>query len=174
MRISDCGLRIGVQIRNSKFAIRNVRGFTLVELVVVALVLGLLIVGVAPRLRQTAERLRAEQAAFEIAQSLRYAHAQAVTQARTVRWSWDAGTHHAQLQLEADGGTAEPLAPGVTLPEGIGVSLTQDETPLDSLHFTPHGTTDPATILIEFATHRYRIQVDGITSRVDVAPAPGI
>src|SRR3989338_9099966 len=160
--------------RQSAIINHQCAGFTLVELIVVAVIMGILLVGVAPRLRQTAERLRAEQAAFEIAQSLRYAHAQAVTQARTVRWSWDAGTHHAQLQLESDGGTAEPLAPGVTLPGGVDVSLTHDETPLDSLHFTPHGTTDPATILIEFAAHRYQIQVDGITSRVDVAAAPGI
>ena len=59
-------------------------GFTLIELILVSVVLSILLAAAAPRFQQTAQRLRAEQSAFECAQLLRMAHERAIAEGETL------------------------------------------------------------------------------------------
>ena len=93
-------------------------GFTLIEIVLVAVVLVILLTATMPNFQQTAARLRVEQAAFHIAQQLRYAHQRAVAQGDTIVWAWDAGDHQARLYelapVEQEPTADSPAKPSVT------------------------------------------------------------
>jgi type II secretion system protein H len=56
LRIADCGFdKEGVEIRNLKSKIRNERGFTLIELMVVIVILGVMLSLIIPRLGELGE-----------------------------------------------------------------------------------------------------------------------
>ena len=61
-------------------------GFTLIEVILVALIMAILAVSVTPQLTRTAQRLRAEHAAFEQMQWLRLAHERAVAESQVITW----------------------------------------------------------------------------------------
>ena len=73
------------------------RGFTLIELALVAVILAILAAAAIPRLQQTALRLRVEQAASELAQLLRAAHEQAVASGEEMVWVWDPQASRARV-----------------------------------------------------------------------------
>lgn len=137
-------------------------GFTLIEMTLVALVIAILAIAAVPRLTHTAQRLRAEGAAFELMQWLRLAHQRAVAEGATVTWVWDAEAHRAAL--EPDG----PRTP--SMPPGVEVAVLRDGRPVDCrcVRFFPSGVGDPATITVG----PYTIAVDGATSRTHLTGVP--
>jgi len=148
-------------------------GFTFVEIIFVTIVLGILLATSVPKFQQTAQRLRTEQAAFELAQLLRYAHERAVAQGNIITWTWDAEARSARLEALQDNGDAAPLtgreAHSGALPDGLSVSLTRDETPIDRIRFFPDGTSDSAAIAVSLRNDLYTITVDPTTSHVALA-----
>jgi Tfp pilus assembly protein FimT len=161
--------RIGIsqQSRNS---------FTLVEVILVAVVLVLLMVAAVPRFQETAQRLRAEQTAFELAQMLRYAHERAVTGGDAVTWVWDEEAGRASLELAAgDGESGLPEASvmrSAPLAAGLSVRVMRDDQPVDHLRFFPDGTSEPAAVSVLRRDRVYTVSVDGATSQVLLSTGP--
>lgn len=135
--------------------------------------LGVLLVTAIPKFQQTAQRLRAEQTAFELAQLLRYAHERAISQGDVIAWVWDPDTQSARLELIQSNGEAAPLAGrearSSALPEGVSVSPTRDETPVDRIRFFPDGTSESSAIAVTLRHVSYLITVDAVTSHVALA-----
>ena len=153
---------------------RRVSGFTFVEIIFVTLVLGILLAASVPRFQQTAQRLRAEQAAFELTALLRVAHEQAVAQGGPIVWMWDAEARSARLLLMDETGQLAPLSGRINrstvFPEEILVSATQDHTPVDRVTFFPDGTSDSAAVAVALRGRVYTITVDATTSQVALSP----
>ncbi|MBI1992245.1 MAG: hypothetical protein HYS71_03270 [Candidatus Omnitrophica bacterium] len=159
-------------------------GFTLIEVVLVAALLALLLAGALPRFQATAQRLRAERAAFELAQLCRYAHERAVAQGDVIVLSWDAQGRRARLgsiagqnprEWPADcTGEPAPLSPALesaVVPDVIAVQVVRDEQEVSCVHFFPDGTSDPTTFhLLQRGSAGYTITVDEPTSQVLLFP----
>ena len=144
----------------------------------VCVVLALLLVSSLPRFQQTANRLRVEQVAFELAGLLRVAHAWAISEGQETVWRWDDATRRARVEprpeQEADSsGMAQPSAGQVTesahIPEGLLIVLTQhgELVPCRCVHFFPDGTSEPTAVTIRADDRRsYLVSVDAATSQV--------
>ena len=151
----------------------------------VAVVLVILLATVAPRFSQTAQRLDAERAAFELAQLLRYAHGRAVAQGDVIVMRWDAEQRRARLG-EISGAepsqwptgceeTATPLVPSresAAMPAAITVSLARDDHAVECVNFFPDGTSEPTTLHLLHAEHAYTLTIDESTSQVVLAARP--
>ena len=151
--------------------LRLARGFTLVELVVVAVVLGILVAAVMPRYNATASRLAAEQDATDISRLLRYGRERAVSQGRTVAFVWDAGDRQGRLGFEDVGGAwtawTERLAYTRVIRDTFAVQLVDGEAaPLERVRFYPDGTADAAHVTLTLGTRVYAIDVDSATGQV--------
>ena len=169
--------------RHASRLTRPSRGFTLLELVLVCVVLGILLVASIPNLQQAAQRLQVEEAAFGLAQHLRYAHERAVALDRQVIWAWDGAAHTAQLYEvtdEADGSvTTTPVAErfGLLTLSASRARLTVQsaasgcppELPSTAscLTFSPDGTSQAAVLILSAAgSSDYTITLQDATSGV--------
>ncbi|MBI4004213.1 MAG: GspH/FimT family pseudopilin [Candidatus Omnitrophica bacterium] len=150
-------------------ASRTGQGFTLVEVILVAVVLGLLLTAAVPRFQQTAQRLQTEQAAFSLAQLLRYAHERAVIQGRAAVWVWNVEERRARVaQLEDDGQRqwlTEHVARSRPIHNDIAVTLAREGAEVDAVTFFPDGTSDAATLRVVHHPFSYTITVDAATSQ---------
>src|SRR3989338_3711392 len=84
--------------------LRSAAGFTLVELIVICVVLAILLAVSAPRIQPAIQRLRTEQAAFDLVQWLRMASERAVAESRAFVWRWDEEARRGRLGARAGGG----------------------------------------------------------------------
>lgn len=127
--------------------------FTLIELAFVTAVLALLLFAALPRFQQTAGRLRIEQAATHLTQTLRYARQQAVSEGRTLLWVWDAEDQQSQLMAVDERGEAQPLtnreAFFATLPQGVSLAVEQEGQAIDRISFFADGSSDAATLAVK-------------------------
>ena len=128
----------------------------MIELVLVALIIAVLAAASIPRLSGTALRLRAEQAAFEMAQLLRLAHEQAVSEGRDATWTWDDTVR--RVRVDPSGTLGSPL-PGAM---SVQVSRSGELVECGCVRFFPAGTSEAAAITVG----PYTITVDAQTSRV--------
>jgi len=156
------------------------RGFTLIEVVLVSIVLVILLAASLPAFLSTSQRLRAEHAAFEFAQLLRYAHARAVSDDAVAVWTWDGQLRRAQVRVvpQTDGQPAEcsainpaaaPVAQSAPLPEELAVRIQLNDQPAACAGFFPDGTGDPVTVHLIQGARDYAITVHGATSQVVLA-----
>lgn len=154
-------------------------GFTLIELALITVILGILVTAAIPRLQQTARRMRVEQSAFELAQLLRAAHEQAVAGGREIVWVWDADAGRARLEPGESGrvpafpGTPEPeTMTSRSFPEGLSVLLTQDGQAVacSCVRFFPEGTSEPATLTVRLQEQLITATVDDATGQVRLVP----
>jgi len=158
-----------------------VRGFTLIELIFVALVIGILMGAVVPRFRQGLGRLEAERVAFDLAQMLRVARTVAVTSGQPVAWTWDAGDRAGTIVAGERSERSERsesrswdegvprrgggAAKRYTVPETVGLSLTRDHADVDRIQFFPDGSGEPTELVVG---GRYFVTVEGLTGHVTV------
>jgi type II secretion system protein H len=143
-------------------------GFTLIEVVLVTAVLAILLVAAAPQFQRTADRLRVEQAASELAQLLRVAHARAVAEGRELLWAWDERARRARVRVSE----GEELLAGSPIPEEISVRLTGSGgvSECACVHFLPSGVSEAATVSVASARHELALTIDEATSQVEILP----
>ena len=145
------------------------RGFTLVEVVLVTLVLALLLTAAVPRFAQTAQRLQTEQTAFALAQLLRYAHERAVVQGRPMVWVWDEPSRRARVASVDETGQRQWLTEHVSrsrpVRDDIEVTLAREGAEVDAVTFFPDGTSDAATLRVVHRPFSYTVTVDATTSQ---------
>ena len=159
-------------------------GFTLLEVVLVSAVLVILLVTSAPRFAQTAQRLRAEQTAFALIQSLRYAREQAIFQGRSVVWAVDDASRRVELyafaaapdgsfsgqRLSGRAATYGPLSPE------FSIQLRREEQPLSCaagaiiecgecqcVQFFADGTGESAQLQLQLGGLVYTVAIDAAT-----------
>lgn len=151
------------------------RGFTLVEVILVAVVLGLLLTASVPRFQQAAQRLQTEQAAFALTQLLRYAHERAVIQGRAAVWVWNAQERRARVaQLEDDGQRqwlTEHVARSQPIHQDITVTLAREGAEVEAVTFFPDGTSDAATLRVAHPPFSYTVTIDAATSQPTLSHA---
>src|SRR3989338_10744732 len=149
MRSSELGIRndfhSAFRIPHSEFPRFSQAGFTLVEVILVAVVLGLLLTASVPRFQQTAQRLQTEQTAFALTQLLRYAHERAVAQGDAIVWVWDVQARQAHLESVGDNDERYPINEHVArsrpIHGDITVSLVREGSEVDTVTFSPHVTS---------------------------------
>jgi type II secretory pathway pseudopilin PulG len=137
----------------------------------VAVVLGVLLSAVSPRLAGTAQRLRLEQAGVELAQLLRAAHEHAVAGGVTMVWRWDEQARRAQVSGAAD---PAPAAQSRPLPPALSVAVSRAGAPVECAcaRFAADGTSEPVTVTVSLPPDALTLAVDETTSRVRLSPGP--
>ena len=145
-------------------------GFTLIEIVLVAVTLIVLLGASVPRFQQTIQRLRVERGAFELMQLLRLAHARAVTGSREVRWVWDEQARRARVEPQDEAAAGERAVESAPLVEGVEVAVLQDDAPVSCrcVKFFPEGTSEPVVLTLGFRAWRYTLTVDETTGSVSL------
>ncbi|MBI2093740.1 MAG: prepilin-type N-terminal cleavage/methylation domain-containing protein [Candidatus Omnitrophica bacterium] len=160
-------------------------GFTLIEIVLVAAVLAVLMAASVPRFHETAQRLRAEQTAFSLAQLLRYARERAISQGEVVIWHWDAATRRVKLNAvdgkdplqwpqdcNEEGLSIFPPIRISNVPEAFQVTLLRENTQAECVHFYPDGSSTPSSVHLLWGELEYAIIVDATTSQVTLHTRP--
>lgn len=159
-------------------------GFTLIELIIVLVLMGVITALVVPRLTRSLSRMNAESSARQIASILRLARSQAVTEKIPYLAMFDMDTHTLsvvgyQIRKEEDLSDAEikrPMGPSVyVLPDGIrfkeGV-LSNGETITTGafqMAFFPGGGTSGGEVGLDDNEGRsFSIVLDTITGSVKI------
>lgn len=141
-------------------------GFTLIEIIVVLVILGLALTVVATHGPPRSRGVDLRVTAAEIAATLRQARAQAIATNRTLRVVVDA-EHH---RIDTPNGTMRgiPAEFGIAL-RGLGARV---DNPRIAIAFAPDGSSSGGTIELSSAAMRLRIVAAWLTGRVSVTNVP--
>lgn len=143
------------------------RGFTLIEVIIVVVILGLVAGLVMTRGPMRSHTLEARAAAADVARVLRGARGQAIGSNRSVLVLVDV----ARRAIAVDGGTIRPIPANLA----VAVSAVPQETRgrlLAGIRFQPDGSASGGRIVLGDGMRRVQIAVDWLTGRVTVADAP--
>jgi general secretion pathway protein H len=136
-------------------------GFTLIEMIVVLVILGLTLGLVLQRGPMRSPTLDAAMAARQVAQALRLARSRAIALDRPVAVSLNVVAH----AMGIDGMPAQPLPPAV----GISVATLAGEAipgGVATVSFAPDGSSSGARIALAERGARQMVVVDWLTGRV--------
>lgn len=145
---------------------RRAGGFTLIEVLVVLVILGLTIALIVDRgpARSTGFDLRAT--AGDIAQQLRLARSAAIATDRTTSFTLDA----ADRRYEAAGKVGPVLPPEVTL--SLTTATGGRPRPVSAIRFAADGSSSGGYVEVVAGHHAMQVVVDWLTGRVSVADGP--
>jgi prepilin-type N-terminal cleavage/methylation domain-containing protein len=150
------------------------KGFSLIELLVVLVLLGLLTALVVPRFFNTLGRLEARSTSKKISAILRYCRSESVNKNRIYLASFDSNSNALSI-LYASVGDEKPTSErAYTLPremrvEKVDAGRTLLDVSLPSFEFYPNGGSNGGTALVTGGERReYLIQVDFLTGSVKV------
>jgi prepilin-type N-terminal cleavage/methylation domain-containing protein len=153
------------------------RGFTLIELIIVMVIMSLLAVLVTPRLTKSLYHLEVRGASKRISAILRYCRSESVNRSRIYSVSFDAPSHLLSVQSTDEGDEKSTLERTYSLPEEvqvekIEVGKTFLESSLPTFEFYPNGGSNGGTALVKRVESRaYMILVDALTGTVKVEEA---
>ena len=139
-------------------------GFTLIEVLVVLVVIGLATALLAMRGPQRSPALDLRTASEEVAGSLRLARTRAIAGNRVVGVTFDAATRSVRL----DGTAARTLPPGI----GINVTSTLREKAderLAAIRFAPDGSSTGGQVELQGRGRRVEVAANWLTGRVTVS-----
>jgi len=153
------------------------RGFSLLELVIVLIIISLLSLLVTPKLTKTISHMEVKSVAKKISAILRYCRNDAVNKNRIYQVNFDSESNLVSVQSAAEG--EEKLSPQNSYPlpkdvrvEKIEARKTFFENSLPSFEFYPNGGANGGTAVIRGGEGRgYSIQVDFLTGTVKVEAA---
>jgi general secretion pathway protein H len=153
------------------------RGFSLLELVIVLIIISLLALLVTPRLTKTISHMEVKSAAKKISAILRYCRSDAINKNRIVQVNFDTESNLISV-MSADEGEENPimrnsyLLPKVIRMEKIEAGKTILENALPSFEFYPNGGANGGTAVVRGGEGRaYTLQVDFLTGGVKVESA---
>jgi len=150
------------------------KGFTLLELVIVLIIISLLAMLVTPNLTRTMGHMEAKGAAKRIAAILRYCRSDAINKSRINLVNFDTASNLVSV-YSVDEEDAEPKAqrfyplPGGVKMEKIEVGKTLFESSVPTIEFYRNGGSNGGTALIQGERGReYSIRVEMLTGGVKV------
>jgi general secretion pathway protein H len=158
------------------------RGFSLIELVIVLIVLSLSISLVTPAFSRFAKTIELKGAVKKVSGILRYCRSEAVQKGKVHQVLFDADLREVRVQSvepaeDKEGGEKrEEKAPQkrYPLPEGIQMRELKIPSPqypsdLPAIEFYPNGGSNGGSILLERQDHKgYRIKIHFLTGMVQV------
>jgi general secretion pathway protein H len=155
-------LLLFLQKKKNPFAVpARTAGFTLIEMMVVLVVLGLALTLILARGPMRSVAAEAGSAAGSVAQALRVARAQAIAQGRPLRVLLDAAGHRV---------LPENL-PAVALPAAVSMDVTDASGArmrAGVIGFAPDGSSTGGAVELADGGRRVRVAVDWLTGRVRV------
>ena len=146
---------------------RSDEGFTLIEMIVVLTILGLMLTLVMSAVKPVSPATHAHAAAQTIAGALRSAHAEALSENRSVSFSLDLVSRSYRM----DSGPVQ------TLPNDLQVSLltSRDQLVADGvgrIRFDPDGGSTGGRVTIAGGDRVWFVGVDWLSGRVSVEEKP--
>jgi general secretion pathway protein H len=141
-------------------------GFTLIEMIVVLVMLGLVVGVVLTRGPMRSRTLELRAAASELAAGLRIARAQAIKLDRPVTFLIDLARH--SYSIDGARARALPLRMALSIIAVSGDTLGRR---LGGITFEPDGSATGGRIEIADGDRRLQVGVDWLTGRVSVADA---
>lgn len=166
--------RIIIQIGKKKI---DGKGFSLLELLVVLVIISLMSAMIVPRIGGTIEKMNLRTAANKIAASLRYARSRAVSEKKIYVASFDFDEN--RMVLFVDSLRPEKIIEGqevlpqiYNLPEGAKLEMAEsikgeEETELFEVYFYPSGNSSGGKIILAGEKNRrYTLNIDFITGTV--------
>jgi len=153
------------------------RGFSLLELVIVLIIISLLAILVTPTLTKTISHMEVKSAAKKVSAILRYCRNDAINKNRIYQVNFDSESNLISV-MSADEGEEKlsvrnsyPLPRDVRM-EKVEAGKTFFESTLPSFEFYPNGGANGGTAVIRGGEGRgYAIQVDFLTGTVKVESA---
>jgi general secretion pathway protein H len=154
----------------------NTRGFTLIEMLVVLLIMGLM-VGLVSAIARPDDRALLQVEATRLAALLNFAAAQSRLTGKSIAWTAD-GPGYRFWQLQEDTGWSDvresDLLRARSLPQGMMISDLRVETMRPQgdmrLEFNPYGSTFAFTIEMSLGAERYAVAASPVG---DVQAWPG-
>ncbi len=161
------------------------RGFALIELVVVLILISLSLALVAPSFSRVSRSIELKAAAQKISTILRYYRSEAVQTGKTQQILFDPDLREVRVQTVevpiAEGEEAKREISAVdkkfTLPEGIQMrelKIPAPQNPADfpAIEFYPNGGSNGGSLLVERLEQKgYRIKVNFLTGAVEIGGA---
>jgi general secretion pathway protein H len=157
------------------------RGFSLVEMVIVLVLISLSVALVVPSLSRFSNRIELKSAAQKVSSILRYFRSESIQKGKVYQILFDPELREVRVQVLAEEGEAEKgrEEPGVyqksyLLPRGIRmkeVKILGSEFPSDlpAIEFYPDGGSNGGSILLDGQDRKgYRIKVHFLTGLVDI------
>ena len=158
------------------------KGFSLLELIVVLLILGLSIALVTPSLSRFSSTVELKGAAKKVSAILRYYRSEAVNRGKVYHVLFDSDLNEVRIQpvvLEEEQGEGEKRednsSPQIyTIPKGVHlqevkVESTQYPSDLPTIEFYANGGSNGGTITLDSQGRQgYKIEVDFLTGVVAV------
>ncbi len=158
------------------------RGFSLVEMIVVLILIGLSISLVAPSLSRVLKTIELKAAVQKVSAILRYSRSEAVNKGQIYQIVFDSDLREVRVQRmgssEGEGehekqeGIAEkktyPLPKGIQMKE-VRISSSQYRSDVPAIEFYPNGGSNGGSILFHGEDRGgYRINVNFLTGMVDI------
>jgi general secretion pathway protein H len=153
------------------------RGFSLIEMVVVMVLLSLAVALVTPSLSKFSRSVELKAAAKKISGILRYYRSEAVNKGQVFRVFFDPDLREVKVQpMESteEKGEDKPPQKIYSLPQGIHMKEIKVESPqyssdFPTVEFYPNGGSNGGTILLDSEDRKgYRIRIHFLTGTVQV------
>ncbi len=191
LSVGNNSTTLAVFFRNSFF---GQRGFSLLELIVVLLIISLMMALVSPRLIGSLTKMNLKTSAQKISSSLRYARSQAVSGQITYKADFDFENNRMTIQPEnpvdnefsyfkdetepmetSDSSEKQHTTESYFLPDGIHfekalIGTDEINSGLFTVMFYPAGNSSGGSIvLIDEKERRFQISIDFITGVINLA-----
>jgi general secretion pathway protein H len=158
------------------------RGFSLLELIVVLVLIGLATSLVVPSLSRVSKTIELQAAAKKVSGILRYYRSEAVNKGLVYQVLFDSESREVKVQsIDVSGEKEEDEKKEGTSPKKMyvlpsGIQMKEIDFPspgypsdLPAIEFYPNGTSSGGTILLDSQSHKgYRIQINLFTGGVKV------
>jgi general secretion pathway protein H len=155
------------------------RGFTLIEVMVVLILISLSMLLVTPSLSRFSKTVELKGAAKKISAILRYYRSEAVNQGKVYQVLFDPDLREVRIQSieekdEDEGANDKSSQKRYTLPKGVDIKEVKADSPqypsdYSVIEFYPNGGSNGGTILLGSQDRKgYRIKIDFLTGVVEI------
>lgn len=145
------------------------KGFSLVELVVVLVLIGLSVSLVAPSLSRFSKRIELKAAAKKVSGVLRYCRSEAVNKGQIYQVFFDSDLREVRVQSMASTGEKTYSLPDEIHIKEVKVAPPQYPSDLPTIEFYPNGGSNGGSIILDSQNRQgYRIKVNFLTGIVEI------